>query len=73
MLAVLLHAVGGIPEAEEHIRLHACRCQLAGELEHGRSADAAAHHSDLFVLAQDIRHIKAVAHRAGELEGILHV
>ena len=33
---------------------------------------AAAHHSDLFVLAQDVRHIKAVAHRAGELEGILH-
>ena len=71
MLAVLLHAVGGIPEAEEHIRLYPGSGQLAGELVHGRGADAAAHHGDLFVLAHDLRHIKAVAHGAGELEGIL--
>ena len=69
--AVLLHAVGGVAETEEHVRLYPGSGQLAGELEHGRGADAAAHHGDLFVLAHNVRHIKAVAHGAGKLEGIL--
>ena len=68
--AVLFHAVGLIAEAEEDVRLDAASRQLPGELVHGGGADAAAHDGDFLILAQDVGHIKAVAHGAGELEAV---
>ena len=68
--AVLFHAVGLIAEAEEDVRLDAASRQLPGELVHGGGADAAAHDGDLLILAQDVGHIEAVAHGAGELEAV---
>ena len=68
--AVLLHAVGGIPEAEEHVRLNTGSCQFPGDLIHGGGANAAAHHGDLFVCGGEGLHIKSVAHGAGNADHI---